>query len=73
MEESIAAFESVDWSGLTAIEVLDRVLLREMPPPSNVQWLTDAEQLILIPSPHSGPYLLRLGGGDEKTERLLSL
>jgi DNA-binding transcriptional ArsR family regulator len=71
LEESVAAFQSLDWSGVTALEVLDRVLLREMPPPSNVQWLEDADRLILIPSPHSGPYLVHLGGESHRAERLV--
>jgi DNA-binding transcriptional ArsR family regulator len=70
LEESIAAFRSLDMSGLTAIEALMRVSLREVPPPGQAGW--DAvEQIIFIPSAHIGPYLLHFGGHAQPLARVV--
>ena len=71
LEESIAAFQSLDFAGLTAAQVLNRVILREIPPASSIHWLEEAEHIIFIPSAHTGPYLLRLGGESYSAERLV--
>lgn len=70
LEESIAAFQLLDMSGLTAIEALMRVSLREVPPPGMGGW-DEVEQIIFIPSAHTGPYLLHLGDHDETTARFV--
>jgi DNA-binding transcriptional ArsR family regulator len=71
LEESIAAFQSLDLAGLTAVEALRRVILRDIPPASRLSWLEEAEHIIFIPSAHAGPYLLRLGGNRHGVERLV--
>jgi DNA-binding transcriptional ArsR family regulator len=71
LEESVAAFRSLDMSGLTAMEALTRVSLREVPPPAGGQWLDEVEHLLFIPSVHTGPYLLHLPGLDESTVRIV--
>ena len=71
LEESIAAFQSLDMSGLTAIEALIRVSLREVPPPVHGGWLDEVEQIIFIPSAHTGPYLLHFGGHGQTMARVI--
>jgi DNA-binding transcriptional ArsR family regulator len=71
LEESIAAFQSLELSGLTAIEAMTRVSLREVPPPTQCGWLDEVEHVIFIPSAHTGPYLLKLDGLDETTVRIV--
>jgi DNA-binding transcriptional ArsR family regulator len=70
LEESIAAFQSLDMAGLTANEALDRVFLRKITADWTISWLTDVEHIIFIPSAHTGPYALRLGGEYYNAERL---
>jgi DNA-binding transcriptional ArsR family regulator len=71
LKESIAAFESLGFSGLTAVEALSRVVLRAQIPQESVSWLSGLEHLIFIPSAHTGPYIVRLGGLSETTVRFL--
>ena len=61
LEDSIAAFRSLDMGGLTAIEALTAVSLREIPPPVHGGWLDEVDHIVFVPSAHSGPYLLYLG------------
>ena len=71
LEESVAAFSSLNFEGLTAIEAIDRVILREVPMNVHRNWLAEYENVIFIPSAHTGPYIIRLSdlGGD--TTRIL--
>jgi DNA-binding transcriptional ArsR family regulator len=71
LEESVAAFQSLDMSGLTAIEALMRVSLREVPPSACGRWLDEVQHIIFVPSAHTGPYLLYMGGLDETTARVI--
>ena len=72
LQESIAAFRPLDLSGLTALEAMTRVSMREVPPPASPGgWLDQVERIIFIPSAHTGPYLLHLGGLDETTVRIV--
>jgi DNA-binding transcriptional ArsR family regulator len=71
LKDSIVAFESLDLKGLTAVEALGRVALRAQIPQSAKRWLEDVEHLILIPSAHTGPYIVRLGGLTDSTARIL--
>jgi DNA-binding transcriptional ArsR family regulator len=69
LTESIVAFESLDFAGLTVLEALTRVSLRDVPPPVSESHFAAIERLILFPSAHTGPYLLRLGSLSGATER----
>lgn len=69
LEESIAAFKSLDLSGLTVPEALSRVVMRAQIP--NIDWFKDIEHLILIPSVHNGPYILHLNGLSDATVRFI--
>jgi DNA-binding transcriptional ArsR family regulator len=70
LEDSIAAFQSLDLKGLTAVEALGRVALRTRIPQAK-GWLEDIEHFIFIPSAHTGPYIVRLGGLTATTARIL--
>ena len=54
LEESIAAFKQVDFSGMTAAEIIRSVTGRDLTP----FWgeLENAKQLAFMPSAHLGPY-----------------
>jgi DNA-binding transcriptional ArsR family regulator len=71
LEDSIAAFESLDLSGLTAVEALNRVVLRAQIPQESLNYLAQLEQIIFIPSAHTGPYLIQLGGLSDTTAYFL--
>ncbi len=71
LEESIAAFKSLDFTGLTAVQALSRVALRAQLPQDRLGWLEKAEQVIFIPSVHTGPYIVRLSGPNDTTERIM--
>jgi DNA-binding transcriptional ArsR family regulator len=69
LEESITAFESLGLSGLTAAEALSRVVLRAQIPQESAGWLAELDRIIFIPSAHTGPYLIKLGGLSDSTAR----
>ncbi len=71
LEESLSAFESLGLTDLTVVEALNRVVLRASLPKGTQSWLDDAEHIIFIPSVHTGPYIIRLGGVDDTTERIV--
>jgi len=71
LEDSIQAFESLDLSGLTAVEALNRVILRAQVPAESLGYLSQLEQIIFIPSAHTGPYMLQLGGLSKTTAYFL--
>jgi DNA-binding transcriptional ArsR family regulator len=71
LEESIAAFESLNLTGLTAVEALSRVVLRAQIPQESASWLASIEHFIFIPSVHSGPYVVRLNSLDDGTEWIM--
>jgi ArsR family transcriptional regulator len=69
LEETIAAFKSLDLSGLTVVEVLSRVVMRAQIP--DTDWFDDIEYVILIPSVHNGPYIVHLNGLSDTTVRFI--
>lgn len=71
LEESIAAFESLGLSGLTAVEALNRVILRAQIPQESLNWLGSIDHIIFIPSAHTGPYLIQLNGLSATTANFL--
>ena len=71
LEGSIAAFESLGLSGLTAVEALSQVVLRAQIPQEGMSYLAHLEHIIFIPSAHTGPYLVHLGGHSDTTARFL--
>ena len=72
LEESAAAFESLGLSGLTAAEAIEQVIMRASPPPEHfLRWIEAIEHIIFIPSVHTGPYLVHLGGLSDTVVRFL--
>lgn len=57
LEESIAAFETIDFSGKSFEEVLHLVADRETPDKWE-GWLDEIDEVVFVPSPHIGPYLI---------------
>jgi DNA-binding transcriptional ArsR family regulator len=71
LEETITAFESLNLSGLTAVEALSQVVLRAQIPQESVNYLAQLDHIIFIPSAHTGPYILQLGSHSDTTARFL--
>ena len=71
LEGSIAAFRSLDFTGLTAAEALSKVVLRAQIPQESMDWLARLERIHFIPSAHTGPYLVHLRSLDSTTARFL--
>ena len=69
LRECVAAFSSLDTSGLSTEEIVQHVVDREVPQ----EWerlIEKVEEVILIPSPHIGPYLLMISQ-TEKTAKII--
>lgn len=58
LRDSVAAFESIDYSGKPTNEALLQIIDREEIPSKWANWFSTAEEIIVIPSAHIGPYLL---------------
>jgi DNA-binding transcriptional ArsR family regulator len=71
LEESINAFESLNLSGLTAAEALKQVALRSEIPQQSEGWLAGLDQIVFIPSPHTGPYLIQMSEHTDTQARFL--
>jgi len=68
LEESVAAFNKVDFSGLTALEAIRAVTGRDL----RGKWadsLNPVEHIVFVPSPHIGPYVSKFMG--DKVIRLI--
>ncbi len=63
LKESIAAFESLDLSTLTDGEAVRRIIGRDEPQEWR-NWREGLDELIFIPSPHIGPYLILINRTD---------
>jgi DNA-binding transcriptional ArsR family regulator len=59
LRESLAAFESLDLSNLTISEAIRRIIGRDEPDQWG-NWRDGLDEIIFIPSPHIGPYVLLL-------------
>jgi DNA-binding transcriptional ArsR family regulator len=57
LRESLAAFESLDLSNLTMSEAIRRIIGRDEPEQWG-NWRDGLDEIIFIPSPHIGPYVL---------------
>lgn len=60
LEDTVAAFRSVDYSRGSLEEKLQRVADRDMIPASWLRMLAPARKIVVIPSIHIGPYMLLL-------------
>lgn len=69
LRECVAAFKSLDLYGMSTEQILRLAFDRDVPD----EWeekLVDLEKVILIPSPHIGPYLLMISH-NESTARVM--
>jgi DNA-binding transcriptional ArsR family regulator len=71
LEESISAFEALNLSGLTAAEALKQVAYRAEIPQQSKGWLAGLDQIVFIPSPHTGPYLIQMSEHTDTQARFL--
>jgi DNA-binding transcriptional ArsR family regulator len=69
LRESLAAFESLDLSSLTTSEAIRRIIGRDEPDQAR-NWREGLDEIIFIPSPHIGPYVLLLDQA-ETTARMV--
>jgi DNA-binding transcriptional ArsR family regulator len=53
------------------VEALSRVVLRAQLPQESIGYLAQLEHIIFIPSAHTGPYIVQLGGHGDTTARFL--
>lgn len=69
LQESINAFQQLDYSGLTALEAIRLVTGRDL----SGKWeehLANLSEIIFVPSPHIGPYVM-LFTGDTNLGRVM--
>jgi DNA-binding transcriptional ArsR family regulator len=59
LQEAIAAFHSLDFTGMACAEVVHRVVGRELPAECE-KWQEEAVRVTFIPSAHFGPYIGRM-------------
>lgn len=70
LEESVRAFEQMDYSGLTALEAIRMVTGRDL----SHMWEDDLEpvrELVFVPSAHIGPYVRLFNRQDNPTAYLI--
>lgn len=65
LQESVAAFESLDYGGKLVAEIISWVVGREAPAKWQ-EWQAEVEHLIFIPSAHIGPYLMLIEHDDKR-------
>jgi DNA-binding transcriptional ArsR family regulator len=63
LQESIAAFQTLDFTGMSCAEVVRRVTGRELAEKC-AKWQGEASQIVFIPSAHLGPYVGWVGSGE---------
>jgi DNA-binding transcriptional ArsR family regulator len=63
LQDSIAVFESLDLSNLTTGEAVRRIIGRDEPAEWK-NWREGLDEIIFIPSPHIGPYLVLINRTD---------
>ena len=70
LRESIAAFDSLDFSGKSTKEIVLQIIDRDNLPGEWENLMPDIEEVIFIPSAHIGPFLLPIHVSD-KTARII--
>jgi len=64
LQDAVKAFQQVDYSGMSKLEAIGSITDQDL---EAEQWnplLEQAEQIVLVPSAHVGPYLGKLWAGD---------
>lgn len=64
LQDSITAFESLDFSGMSTDEALTRITGRDQMPQIWEGWIATAKEVVIIPSAHIGPYLMTMDNID---------
>ncbi len=70
LRESVAAFNSLDYSGKSTKEVVLEIIDRDSLPSTWEGFMDEIEEIIFIPSAHIGPFLLTIYVS-EKTARII--
>jgi DNA-binding transcriptional ArsR family regulator len=65
LQESVAAFQTLDFTGMSCAEAIRRVTGRELADKC-AKWQREASQIVFIPSAHLGPYVGWTGSGETK-------
>ncbi len=60
LHDSIKAFETLDFSGMSTEEALLRITGRDQMPQIWDHWISTTEEVVIIPSAHIGPYLMTM-------------
>ncbi len=60
LTDSIAAFETLDFSGMSTEDALRRITGRDQMPQIWGHWIATIEQIVMIPSAHIGPFLMTI-------------
>jgi DNA-binding transcriptional ArsR family regulator len=64
LQESVAAFQTLDFTGMSCAEVVRRVTGRDLEAECD-KWQAEASRLVFIPSAHLGPYVATATLDDE--------
>lgn len=65
LEEAVEGFKQIDVTGMSHFEVIEAITRRNFRGVYRPDMLQEIEVLRFIPSPHSGPYILKTGDGEE--------
>jgi len=58
LKDSVAAFQSLEYPEMSALETVCRVTQRDQSPPAWERCLAGVERIVFVPSTHIGPYLV---------------
>ncbi|MBZ0275552.1 MAG: metalloregulator ArsR/SmtB family transcription factor [Anaerolineae bacterium] len=67
LEESVAAFQQLNYSGLTALEAARLITGRDL----SAAWGEWPDEIVFVPSAHIGPYVMRFGWMEGDVTRLM--
>lgn len=70
LQESAAAFQTLDFAGLSCAEILRRVTGRDLSAKCE-EWREQIDQIVFIPSAHIGPYVATVMQDEIATARII--
>ncbi len=65
LEEAVEGYKQINVSGMNHFEVIEAITRRNMRGVFRPEFLQEIAVLHFVPSPHSGPYILKTGDGEE--------
>ncbi|HEY69345.1 MAG TPA: winged helix-turn-helix transcriptional regulator [Anaerolineae bacterium] len=65
LEEAVEGYKQINVSGMSHFEVIEAITRRNVRGVFRPEVLQEIDVLRFIPSPHSGPYILKTGDGEE--------